>query len=188
VFVFQFVSGVIVGGAGSVLNSKGLLLNTSTPRLVYPLVSTAQAVVDLGTMLIVLFVLQLALGQPFTLWLLLLPLVLAILTVFVFGLAMAAASAAVFFRDTVNLLGYVTRIWLFLSPVLYTVDEIPAGLRKYMALNPLYPFFAILDPIFSGEGPSPLYFVWAAGWAVLALVLGAWFFLAKERDFALRIY
>ncbi len=188
VFVFQFVSGVIVGGGSSILNNKGLLLNSSTPRMVYPAVGTAEQAFDLGTMLVVLFAIRLVLQQPFTAWLLVLPVVLVLLAVFSFGLALMAATAAVYFRDTVNLLTYVTRVWLFVTPVLYTVDEIPENMRKFMAINPLYPFFAVLDAIFNGVRPQLGYLVWCAGWAAVALVLGLWYFLVKERDFALRIY
>ena len=76
------------------------------------------------------------------------------------------------------LLGYLMRVWLFLSPVLYSVDEIPESARKFMVLNPLYPFFSMLDPMFSGD-PVPLrYLPWCAAWAVAALVVGLWVFLS----------
>jgi teichoic acid transport system permease protein len=187
VFVFQFVSQVLSSGASSIVNGKNLIVNTSIPRLVYPCVSTTEQLIDLVPSMVVLITIQALLRQPITLWLLLLPVVLLLLAVFAHGLALAAATLTVYFRDTTNLLGYFTRIWLFLSPVLYTVSEIPESLRKFMALNPLYPFFAILDPIFDGQRPPALYFLWCAAWSIAAIVIGTWVFLRKERDFALRL-
>ena len=56
----------------------------------------------------------------------------------------------VFFRDTGGFLPYVTKIWLYVTPVLYFVREIPPKLLVYLRWNPLYPSFAALEQIFDG--------------------------------------
>jgi ABC-type polysaccharide/polyol phosphate export permease len=67
------------------------------------------------------------------------------------------------------------------------VDEIPPNLRRVLAFNPLYPYYAALDDALSGQWPAHRYLVWAAAWTVVALVVGLPVFLAKERDFAVRL-
>ena len=42
-------------------------------------------------------------------------------------------------------------------------------------------------PSSTGQRPPVLYVAWCAAWAVVALGLGTWVFLRKERDFALRL-
>ena len=46
-----------------------------------------------------------------------------------FGLAMIFATMTVYFRDTTKFLSYVLRIWLYLSPVLYTVSAMVREVR-----------------------------------------------------------
>ena len=98
---------------------------------------------------------QAVLGQPFGAALIMLPVVVVILTIFNIGLALLFAPLMVFFRDTGGFLPYVTRIWMYLTPILYTVAEIPPNLRAYLRWNPLYPFFAALEQIFNARWPSP---------------------------------
>ena len=45
--------------------------------------------------------------------------------VFGAGAAMFAATAQVYFRDLTNFLPYFTRIWLYTSPILFYVEDIP---------------------------------------------------------------
>jgi len=54
-------------------------------------------------------------------------------------------------------------------------------------LNPLYPFFYMLEAIFKAEFPPPVYFLWGGAWAVVALVVGGILFMRKEREYAVRL-
>ena len=67
------------------------------------------------------------------------------------------------------------------------MTEIPEHLRPFLAFNPLFPYYAALDDALSADWPSQRYLAWAAAWAVAALVVGLAAFLAKERDFAVRL-
>jgi teichoic acid transport system permease protein len=187
VFVFTFVSNTMMAGARSLLSGRGLILNASFPRAVLPLTSVVKGIFDLLPTMLIYFVFALVLGQPFGSSLLMLPVMLAILTVMTLGLCLVFAPAMVFFRDTVGFLPYVTRIWLYITPVLYFVKEIPPGLVAYLRWNPLYPSYAALEQIFAAHWPSPVYVLAASAWAFGFFFLGAIVFLAKERDFAVRL-
>ena len=84
------------------------------------------------------------------------------------------------------LLPYLTQIWTYMTPVLYTTSEIPPNLLVYLRWNPLYPFWAALEQIFAAQMPSPVYLLAAAGWATVFLVAGSILFLLREREFAIR--
>ena len=66
-------------------------------------------------------------------------------------------------------------------------DGIPPKLLAYLRWNPLYPAYAALEQIFNGHFPSKGYLLGAAAWAVGFFLLGAIVFLARERDFAVRL-
>ena len=69
----------------------------------------------------------------------------------------------VFYRDTGGFLPYVTKIWLYVTPALYFVREIPPKLLVYLRWNPLYPSFAALEQIFARAWPSPVYLARGVG-------------------------
>ena len=187
VFVFTFVSNSMMAGARSLLSGRGLILNASFPRAVLPIVSVVKSVFDFLPTMLVYFAFHLVLGQPFGASLVMLPVIVLILTVMNLGLALLFAPLMVFFRDTGGFLPYVTRIWLYVTPALYFVREIPPKLLTYLRWNPLFPSYAALEQIFSAHMPSAGYLLAAAAWAVGFFLVGAVVFLARERDFAVRL-
>jgi teichoic acid transport system permease protein len=187
VFIFQYVAGGITTGASSVLANTRMVLNTSVPCGVFPTTTLMGGVVTLAPTLVVLLAVRAVLRQPFGISLLAVPVVVVLLTGFIYGVSLAMAALTVYFRDTTNFLTYLTRLWLFVTPVIYTVDEIPPNLRRVLAFNPLYPYYAALDDALSAQCPAYRYLAWAAAWTVGALVVGLSVFLAKERHFAVRL-
>lgn len=187
VFVFTFVSNAMMSGARSLLNGRGLILNASFPRAVLPINSIIKAVFDFVPTLLVYFGFHLVLGQPFGMSLVMLPLIVVILTVMTLGLGLLFAPLMVFYRDTGGFLPYITKIWLYLTPVLYFIHEIPPNVLTYLRWNPLYPSFAALEQIFNAQFPSPGYVLAASAWALVFFLFGAVMFLARERDFAVRL-
>jgi teichoic acid transport system permease protein len=127
------------------------------------------------------------LGQPFGLPLLLLPVIIVILTVMNLGLALLFAPLMVFFRDTSGFLPYINRIWLYITPALFLISEIPPKLLAYLRWNPLFPSFAALEQIFNAQFPSAAYLFAGLAWAVGFFLVGAIVFLAREREFAVRL-
>jgi teichoic acid transport system permease protein len=187
VFVFTFVSNTMMVGSRSLLNGRQLILNASFPRMVLPLAALVKGVFNLIPTLAVYLALHALLGRPLGWSLLFLPPIIALLIVMTLGLALFFAPLMVFYRDTGGFLPYATRIWLYVTPVLYLVSEIAPRLLAYLRWNPLYPFYAALEQVFAARPPSPAYLVAAGAWAVGLLLLGAICFLARERDFAVRL-
>lgn len=185
VFMFNYGASVISGGITSVIRRKGFILNTNFPRMVFPISDLMRALVELVPVVIVYSVLNVLLAQPITWNLLWFPVIVALQTVFVFGFGLLLGTMNVFVRDVSNLMRPLIRLWMFCSPILYTVEEIPAHLLPYLQLNPLFPFFAAYENIFDGVPPEPKYLLWGLGWGLLALLVGAVAFLRKERDFAI---
>lgn len=187
VFFFTFVSNAMTAGARSLLSGRNLIMNASFPRAVLPLVAIVKSVFDFLPTLVVYFAFHAVLGQPFGFSLIVLPVIVVILTLMNVGLALLFAPLMVFFRDTSGFLPYITRIWLYVTPALYFVHEIPPKLLVFLRWNPLYPSYAALEQVFNGHFPSQVYLLAALAWAVGFFLLGAVVFLARERDFAVRL-
>ncbi len=91
VFFFQFVQASMNYGARSLMNGRGMVLNSAFPRAVLPLQATLRALLDFLPTMGVYAVFQYVLGQPFGLPLIMLPVVIAIMTVLNMGLAFLLA-------------------------------------------------------------------------------------------------
>jgi teichoic acid transport system permease protein len=187
-FAYRLVSTSVKQGARSVIGSGRLILNTAFPRTLLPLASVLTAFMRFLPTLAVYAVMHAIAGLPVGPQLLWAIPILALLVVLSSGASMLAAAAQVYFRDLTNILPYVLRIWLYLSPVLYYVEDIPERFKPLAAANPLYPLLGSLsDAVNQGEAPDAGFLAWGVAWALGFFVVGAVFFMSREREFAVRL-
>lgn len=140
-----FVGMIVHGLFAEVLNrAPGLILAHSNyvRRVVFPLeilvpVSLLSALVHTTISLLVLAgALLLSRGSiPPTAALL--PLVLLPLLVLTLGLGWFLSSLGVYIRDIGHVVGVLTTVLLFLSPMFYPVEAVPEGFRTAIRMNPL---------------------------------------------------
>ena len=187
-FAFRFVRSCIRQGARSVVGGGRLILNMAFPRTLLPLASVLTGLIRFLPMLLIYAVVHAIAGLPVGPHLLWAIPILAFLVVFASGATMLVAAVQVYFRDLREFLIYVLRILLFASPILYYADEVPERLRPVVAANPLYPMLGSLsDVVNQGQNPSLGFFLASLAWAVGAFVVGALFFVSREREFAVRL-
>jgi teichoic acid transport system permease protein len=191
IFIFYFVSGSISGGAGSVTGGGRLILNMAFPRLLMPLSAVRTAFYRFIPTLPVYLVINALAGADWSFKMLLGLVFLGLIAVFNLGMAALFAAVQVYFRDTTSFLPYFLRIWLYLSPVLWFVDQAVdrfGDVTKWMVLNPLYSLIGgWTDLTLRSQVPGPEIWIAATLWAVVALVFGSLFFMSRERDFAVRL-
>lgn len=191
IFIFYFFSGAVSTGAGSVTTGGRLILNMAFPRLLMPLAAVRTAFFRFLPTVPVYLVFHVVAGGAWT-WMMPLGLVfLGLLTLFAMGMAAFMATVQVYFRDASSFLPYFLRIWLYISPVLWS-PELAEGrfghYAKLMVLNPLYSLIGgWTDLTLNGVMPSATIWIAATTWALVALVGGCLYFLSRERDFAVRI-
>ena len=187
-FAFHFVSTCVKHGSKAVIKSGKLILNTAFPRSLLPISSAMTAFVrfvpTMGVYAVVHAVVGLPVG-PHLLWAL--PLVL-MFAVFALGVSLLLSALQVYFRDLANFLPYLMRVWLYTSPILYFVDEVPPQLARVLIFNPLFSMLGAWDQVLiGGRAPDGAYLLQGALWAAGALVVGALFFVSREREFAVRL-
>jgi teichoic acid transport system permease protein len=187
-FAFRFVSRSIREGVTAVVGGGRLILNTAFPRILLPLASVITGVMRFLPTLLVYAVAHVVLGLPIGLQLLWAIPIFALLAVFATGATMLVATVQVYFRDLKYFLRYFLRIWLYTSPILYYVDDVPQRFKPIMNANPLYPLLGSLsDTVNQGHNPSPSLLAYGFAWAIGSLVIGAAFFISREREFAVRL-
>lgn len=187
IFLFTFASTVVSGGGRSIIRNKGLMLNSTFPRILLPATEVYKGLLDLGPYMAVYAVIHVLIGAPIGIGLLALPFLIVIQLAISSGLALIFATLTVFIRDMSNFLDYIMRILFFTTPILYPVSFLPDTAKMLLQINPFFALFACYQAAFLGGTPSLGYVLQAIAWAVVLCVIGFRTFAARERSFALRL-
>ena len=187
-FLFYLVSNSLSGGVKSVTAGQRLILNTAFPRMMLPISATVIAFFKFIPTLLVFMIMRTLLGLPFgweMLWSI--PIILIAL-IFSLGVAILISTVNVYFRDIASFLPYLTRTFLYLSPILYEASALKPEFRVFQYFNPL---FSILESwslsIVHAQTPQLSSMLTALAWALGVFLIGTYFFLSREREFAVRL-
>jgi ABC-type polysaccharide/polyol phosphate export permease len=182
---WSFFANTIVNATNSLVGMAGLLTKVAFPREVLPLAAVLARLVDLAVSLGVVLVILAWYGLPLRWTMLLVPLPLAIEIVFVLGLGLLLGAANLFYRDVTQLLNVVLSLWIFLTPVVYPLDRVPASLRTWIALNPMSPVVSVFRDLIVGDGPPELTpLLPAAAISLIVFIIGYAVFKRLEPLFA----
>ncbi len=128
---------------GSVVSQERIIKQVHFPKIVLPLASTVSGIVNFAFGLIPLFALLLFLyrdrASPTAL---LIPVIALPQFVFTLAFSIFVAGLNVFYRDVGNLLRHLLRLWFYLSPALYSADQLAhlseshPQVAHLLALNP----------------------------------------------------
>ncbi len=181
--VWVFFATSLQAASRSLVENANLIRKVRFPRQLVPLSMVATQLVSFGVMLAIVVVLSLVYVPEArdTVWLAL-PLS-ALVVCLVSGVALVVASLNAIYRDVEHLVAALLLPWFFLTPVLYSLENVP-GVSEYPRLVNLihYGNFvtpaveALRDPIFFGELPAAGDAAYLAVSALVALALGAFVF------------
>lgn len=187
-FLFYLIANSLTGGVKAITSGQRLILNTSFPRIMLPLSAVVVALFRFIPTLIVAFSIHAILGLPFSWQMLWAIPVLLIAILMALGFAILISTVNVYFRDISSMLPYMTRSLLYLSPVLYEASKISLEIKRFQIINPI---FYLLDSWSSvmvyAKAPSTFGILHALIFAVTIFIVGTYFFLSRERDFAVRL-
>ncbi len=97
------------------------------------------------------------------------------------GIAMIFAITGVFLQDLKNIMQFVLRVWLYGSPVLYSIELVPESWRYLFWLNPMTPIIIMYRDVFMyGRLPQLEHLAIASLEAVILVVLGYALFARYE--------
>ncbi len=192
---WNFFSGSVMGGVGSVVNSGYLIKKVYFPRAVLPTALMLSNMVNFLVALPVYFVLAWLLGVRFTPYVLLLPLVVLVEMMFILGVSLLLSALNVFYRDVQQIMEVLILAWFFVTPVIWDVGLLPAS-RLVLGVNvPVQRLTYILNPMASivATYRDLLYYGRPIGWdfflrtiitVAVALVLGFLVFNRLKGRFA----
>jgi ABC-type polysaccharide/polyol phosphate export permease len=178
----------------SLLENANLIRKVRFPRQLVPLSIVGTNLVSFAVMLGVVVVLSLwqVPEARDTVWLVF-PLG-ALFACVVAGFALMVAALNALYRDVEHLLQALLLPWFFLTPVLYSLDQLP-GVDEYPALEFLLHWVNFLTPpieamravLFDGELPAAGDAVYTAVAATVALAVGALVFSRSDDRIATEV-
>lgn len=173
-----FFSNTIEGSVHTFSTNAPLFNQIRVPKYLFILSLSFSNAYDFIVALIPYFIISIAIGNPITWSLLLIPLYLLLLLIFIIGVALTLATLNVRFRD----ISYLTKIGLrglyFLSPVLYPMDVLPDTTRTILRINPLAIFIdSFRQILYHGTSPSLTTLATLFLTALLTLYIGYRIFL-----------
>jgi len=182
------ITNSITAGAKSVTAGGRLILNSAFPRIMLPIAASVVALFKFIPTLIVLFAIHMILGLPITFALFWAIPLIFIFYIFSLACAILFSCINVYFRDIQNLLPYLTRTLLYLSPVLYESSALTEKLSILKTINPLYPMLDSWSRVMvKGELPFAADVFQSLIWTLALLAISSYLFLSREREFAVRI-
>lgn len=173
-------------GSRSLVAHNNMVTKIYFPRLILPMSSVFAGLVDF----VIAFVILIGLMFYYRitpayhlLWTLPLFILLAIVTAL--GVALWLSAINVRYRDVNQALPFLTRFWLFVTPIAYS-SEIISG--KWQYLYYLNPMAGVVDGfrwalLGTGIGPGPTLWV-STSISILILISGLFYFRSMERTFA----
>ena len=195
-FILALFAGLLVYNLFSEIVGKGPSLITGNPnfvkKLVFPLeilpFSTAFSALVSATMSALIWIIAFVyIRQSPPQWTAaFVPMLLVPVILFAIGTAWLLSSVCTYFRDVAHAVPLVLQALIFLSPVLYASDRVPAGpWRDAMAFNPLVvPIELTRAALIEGQIPDWIAFGWSLCGSAIVFQLGYAFFMRMRPGFA----
>ena len=179
--IWQVVGKVLNEGSLSVVANGGLVTRIYFPRSYFPFASAIGSLVDLAFGFAVLAVLLLYFGIPLQLTVLFVPFFVALALVAVTGVSLWLSALNVDYRDVAQLLPFITQLWLFTSPIIYSSSIIPTEFQPLYWLNPMALVVDGLRWSIAGTflPPTP---EWIEGVVVTAIVFCGGYLFFRQRE------
>jgi lipopolysaccharide transport system permease protein len=182
---FQSISSTLV-------SNVGLFGKVYFPRLVVPLsvvISNLFAfVLQLATLLVIWIYFKIFTGAGqlfgFSAGIVCLPLVLLQIAALSLGVGLWLSALTAKYRDFGFLSGFIIQIWLYATPVIYPLSQIPEKWRWIAVLNPMTMPVETIRIMFLGQGTAVgAYALLSVSVTVLFLVSGVLVFNKIEKTF-----
>lgn len=182
---WTFFSTSITFGALSVVNNGNLVTKVKFPREILPFSSIGAAFFDfiMGAIIFVLMILYYQ--TPITINFFYIFLIIPTIFILTTGISLLMSAINVLYRDIRFVVPLILQIWLYATPIIYTIDQVPEKFRPFYIINPMAPLIqSFRDVTTLGKSPNTNELYLAIIVSVIICIFGYWFFRTKEKIFA----
>ncbi len=159
VLVWTSIADMLLRGSGAIVENGDLIKKLAFPTEVLPL---NVALVGIVTMLfgVLVYVPACLIGG---LWnvplapLVWIPAIVALQSMFAFGMALVLSTLQVFLRDTLQVVTALATVWMFGTPIFWAPEILPGGndFLPMISINPIYHLIQVWRGILMGDFGTP---------------------------------
>lgn len=183
-----FFSSSVNESASSVLGNSSLLNQFSIPREMFPLAQVCSNFIIFLAGLGILLPFFVMSNPHIFVTLIYLPLLLIAYFVFTLGLSLITASTNILFRDLTHILNIGLMLWMWVTPIFYSIESIPPSYSRFAFLNPVTPFIYMFHAVlYDNRVSTGPYFLWSFIAAFVSFFSGYLIFLRLEYRFIKRM-
>ena len=191
IIMWSYFSEASNSAMASIDENFALITKVYIPKYIFPLAKCLFVGINFVLTLIPWFGLilltQFGLGEfpaSINIYYLLLPYIFICFLLFTIGVSLFLSCVSVFLRDVFYIYGIVLTIWNYFTPVFYSLDILPEGLKTIFKLNPLY---QMINPVRSivlyGQAPSVINLIVIGLIGVITLLIGSTIFKKNQDKF-----
>ena len=172
-------------GALSVVNNGSLVTKIYFPRETLPISSIAAAFFDFLIAGVIFILLVVYYKVTVTPYIFLLIIIIPAIVIFTLGVTLIFSALNVIFRDIKFVVPLILQIWLYISPIIYSMNQVPENIRGVYVINPMAPLLeAFREVTVEGKLPDLVGLAIAILASIITFLLGYAFFKSKEKIFA----
>ena len=181
--IWGFFSEVLSGTMYTFLYNTHIFSKVYFPRLIVPLSILLNHALRLVVQLAIFILVWVMVAGHFSLgaYVWLVPIAIVQVAAFALGCGLLLSVALARFRDIEYIMGFVLRLWMFITPVVYPASLIPARYNFIAWLNPLTSFVELFrNAMFGAPLPPAQYVLSSTAAAIVILVAGIVIFKKHE--------
>jgi ABC-2 type transport system permease protein len=164
-----------------------LLQRIYIPRSTFAISSIGTGLINLLLSLVPLLLVMVVIGTPLHWTILLSPVAMILLGLFSLGVGLLISTIGIYFFDVVEMYTILLMAWMYLTPIIYTIDLLPVKIQRLLQLNPMVHLVGLFrDLILYGTIPPTREWLITAGFALGTFLIGWLVFTSKSDEFAYR--
>lgn len=182
---WNFFATTISQSTSIVVGNGGILKKVYFPREILPISIVISGAINFLVSCIIIFVALIISGMGITPNILWLPIILIVQCIVTLGICFVLSALTVYIRDLEYFINVLLQLWMYVTPVLYSMDLIPQKLAKLFNINPMVEIINAYRSIFYYQtmpNLKALAFLTVIG--ILVTLIGYAIFKKLEKRFA----
>lgn len=162
--VWSYFSICLTKTANTFISNSAVFGKVYFPRLVSPISTVLSGLINFFVQftMFMVFVIYYAMSgnavQP-NIYILLTPILLLLIAMLSLGFGIIISSLTTKYRDLSILVTFGVQLWMYATPVVYPISQIPLHWRNLMLLNPIAPIVETFRYAFLGSGTIPWFYL-----------------------------
>lgn len=183
---WMFFGTCLSAGASCIWAQQDMVKKIYFPREVLPLSFTISQFVNMLLSFLVIFLVLFLSGKGINMKaILFLPIIMLVEFVLALGITFIVSAITVYFRDLEYILGILQMVWMYLTPVMYSIDMVPEKYWSIFHLNPMTSvIIAYRDVLYYQKSPEIRTLLQAIILGVVTMIIGVFLFGRLKKNFA----